>query len=174
MPGPKIATVTSLAGGSRVSNYWSREHQDAPYDAYFILPTYAGLTGAYQQGVAGPANAATPTPCEVVQLEAPTMRLTLFWLAQRLGLPPAVPDPRPPSGTKFTLLRYAILPASPRPTADGLTYLWTAGGVYQYAVATPVPVEQGFPTGAMPYQSLTASQLVFGANNFRSTIFGLA
>ena len=134
-----IFTVSSLPADT-VPNLWSQDHQEALYDQYIILPSYYGVTGAVQmpvqgrptddQGGYGQGGGAQAVACEIVQVHAPMMQLTIGWEARRFGQPLASPDPRPPSrATRYTLLRYQVLPPSPMLEPDGLTNVWVVGGM---------------------------------------------
>ncbi len=179
----RIVIVSDLPEPNKIVNNWSSDHQDALHERYMVLPRYFGDMGRIQMPVSGlPTTAqvgpsgsgAAPVPCEVVQVSAPWMRVTIGWVGQRYGIPPTVPDPRPPTlATNYVLLRYVIFPPSPPLGADGITYLWSCGGVYSYALKVPFTPDDGFQAGAMPYQTIPAGLMIFGATNFVKTIFQL-
>lgn len=184
MPGQIINNqIGDEAQYQTIYNNWSEDTQKAPYDVYLILPAYFVSTGAIQMpvcglptfaqvGASGPGQ--SPSPCEIVQVAAPYGEVVVSFLSQRVGIPPTVPDPRPPSqASNYVLLEYAVMPPTPRLEADGTTYIWTAGGVYVYALRVPITPSDGYQVGAAPYQTLNSYQMIFGAENFVQTIFNL-
>ena len=162
--------------------YWSTENLSASYDSYTLFIEYDGETGAYQQRVSGPTQPLTKystgagssiTPCENVQLESPSMIVTVHWEARRLNALPSVPNMWPPPGAPFTLLRWKLYGINPKLQSDGQQYAFAVGGRYVYSVAYPILPADGYQLGASREQTLPTSVMVIGVNQFYDTIFNL-
>ncbi len=167
-----------------VPSYWSYEHLSDQYDYYWIGCRYRYISGAYQQHVSGPTTAISKTsigagagitPAELVQLESPSMTVTVTWRARRANALPSVPNPFPPPGAPFTLLNFDFgSDEEPHLMSDGQQYEFSLSGVYEYALATPILPGDSFQLGAAAYQTLPTNILVVGVNQFYDTIFNLA
>ena len=140
-------------GLNTVTNLWSEDQQEAIYDAYLLAPAYYFHAGVAQMPVQGPDG----TACEIVKTSAACVRVAVAcaaaWVSRRRCPIPGTRRPRKRNagGVQWTLLDSVIVPASPRLEADGLTYIWTAVGVYLYALNIPASLNGPLPTGAMPY-----------------------
>lgn len=164
------------------SGYFSTEHFQALYDYYTMRVRYTYQSGAYQQHVSGPTNYISSTsvgagsgitPAELVQLESPSMKVTVGWEAKRIGDKPSIPSPFPPLSAPFTLIGFDFGGESPKLMEDAQTYIFTASGTYLYALATPILPGDSYQLGALPYQVFPTSIMVIGVNQFRDTIFNL-
>ncbi len=164
-------------------SYWANEQFQARYDYYSLKVHYRLWTGAYQQPVSGPTQPISKTsvgtgsgitPCELVQLESPHMKVTVAWTAKRIGAKPTIPNPWPPANSPFTLLYCDFGGENPQLMEDSQTYIFELSGFYEYALALPILPGDSFQIGAVPVQTLPTNVMVIGAQQFSDAIFNLA
>src|SRR5438045_7280278 len=119
-------TSTPATPIPETANLWSTEEtREAPYTTYSMSVTYLNVQGRIQTPVAGPPG----TPCEVIQVSAPTGVKVVSWTAARDGAVPTVPDPATVDPNNI-LLSYQITPAVPVLMANGQNHRWLMSGVY--------------------------------------------
>src|SRR5262245_16669423 len=90
-PGPYPGTVTPGVTTEFTQEVWSDEHRVAPYYEYYIHVDYDVSFGNLQLPTA--PTTGTLQPSEIVATRLPYGRVTLVWLAERLGKFPVVPSP---------------------------------------------------------------------------------
>lgn len=105
---------------------------------------------------------------EIVQLHSPVEFLIVAWVATKIGQAPDVPHPTMLDTNNVFL--WGVRSAAVPPQYEGGGHIWGMAGTYYYALSVPTGLATAFPTGRMPWETITANDNKIPATIFRQDI----
>lgn len=112
---------------------WSDVQKSSKYyTRYEVCVRHHGKSGLLCQPVA--AGLDEDVPHEFVRVHKPRLRMTICWLAERLGAKPIMPH-KDLGHPNCVLMEWEIIPENPYPQTDG-SYLYRCRGTYVYDLQT--------------------------------------
>ena len=146
-----------FAGGGRGSGFVGGTARGSTGPSAFLQQQAARLNNERQ----------LPTTVSVVQLGQPIHYRTIKFEMERAGKPPEIPFPEDftENGVAYVLIDSKDQPMAPRLLPDGRTPLYGVSGERTYVANAPPPVNQGFESGSLPWDTTnTLSNHIPGSN----------
>lgn len=151
---------TLFAGGGRGSGFVGGTARGSIGPSAFLQQQAARLSNEQQ----------IPTTVSVVQLGQPIHYRTIKFEMERAGKPPEIPFPEDftEAGVAYVLIDSKDQPMAPRLLPDGRTPLYGVSGERTYVANAPPPLNQGFETGSLPWDTTnTLTNRISGSNYTR-------
>lgn len=133
------------------------------YTEYEIVTQLEFLTGLKGAPIAAPKDHGRTA---IWRGNGGFSKLTVSWMAERLGKWPIMPHWEIDTTNLFVLEGGKIIPESPVPTPMGQDFIYRVHGVYIYLLQVPVMSGFYFPVGATRFHKINAAAFALGANWF--------